>query len=275
MKTRIAFADESGLDARSPCYSIGVVSLDSSYRSGFEKYFQEKLVQHGVVGEAKWKKTTTSHGLINFALDALDSIIRSHSGALDVIVVNKSQYRNWNSGFMDREEAFYQTYTQLLKHITDRFGHPAEIYIDDRSDSYEKSDERMLQIGNNMLTRLASEGRLECVKKLDSHNCVGVQIADLLTGAINAAHARFINPRLPLHRGKNLAIARLAEMLGWDDLCYDTRPSRKINIWHFPIEFRNSPATLPIGLGSEPHYVSAGDIFTANDTVTTSRSERV
>lgn len=271
---RIAFADESGVDVRSPCYSIGAVSLDLSCVSAFEKYFQEKLVQHGVVGEAKWKKTTTSHGIINFALDALDSIIRSQSGAFDVIVVNKAQFRKWNSPFVDREEAFYLTYTQLLKHITDRFGYPAEIYIDDRMDRYEKSDERMLQIGNNMLAQLASKGQLECVKKIDSHKSVGVQIADMLTGAINAAHARFINPRLPLHRGKNLAIARLAEMLGWDDLCYDTRPSRKVNIWHFPIEFRNSPATLPVGFGSTPHYVSAGDVFTPNDRAISASVER-
>src|SRR5882672_4144590 len=222
---RIAFADESGLDGLSPCYAIGVVSLDASRRQVFEKYFEKKLIDHGVVGEAKWKKITTSHGLINFALDALHSIMRSQTAAFDVIVVNKSQFRNWNSEIITREEAFYQTYTYLLKHITDRLAYPSEIYIDERSDSYRKTDQRLLAIGNHMLGQLASAGRLECVQKVNSHDSVGVQIADILTGAINAGHARFINPRLPLHRGKNLAISRLAEMLGWDDLCYDTRPS--------------------------------------------------
>lgn len=262
---RIAFADESGLDVRAPCYAIGAVSLDRARLTAFEEYFRQKLNDHGVVGEAKWKKVTTSHGLINFALDALNSIVRSRSAAFDVIVVNKAQYRNWNSEFKSREEAFYKTYTQLLKHITDRTGYPSEIYIDERSDNYGKADERMLTIGNRMLNRLASSGRLQRVEKIDSRKCVGVQIADMLTGAINAAHARFINPSLPLHRGKNLAISRLAEMLGWDDLCYDTKPSRKINIWQFPIEYRNSPSTLPVDLGTEPRYVTGADLVIAQN----------
>src|SRR2546426_9236932 len=114
---RIAFADESGLDGLSPCYAIGVVSLDHGCRSSFEKYFKAKLIDHGVVGEAKWKKVSTSHGLINFGLDALHSILQSQSAAFDVIVVNTSQFRNWRSPLMTREQAFYQTYTFLLNHI--------------------------------------------------------------------------------------------------------------------------------------------------------------
>src|SRR5713226_4412244 len=117
---RIAFADESGLDGVSPCYGIGVVSFDHEWLSKFDEYFKSKLVSHGVVGEAKWKKTRDSHGLINFALDALNSIIRSHTASFDVIVVNTSLYRNWNSGLRTREDAFYQTFTLLLQHIADR-----------------------------------------------------------------------------------------------------------------------------------------------------------
>lgn len=257
---RIAFADESGLDGLSPCYTIGVVSFDHNCLSGFQDYFKSKLESHGVVGEAKWKKIRTSHGLINFTLDALNSILHSHSASFDVIVVNTAPYRNWNSVFWTHEDAFYQTFTILLNHIADRGGYPAEIYIDDRTDSYAKQDKKMARIGNNMLVQLASEGRLESVQKVKSHDYVGVQVADVLTGAINASHARNLSSGFPLHPGKSLAIDRLAEMLGWDDLCYDTYPSDKINIWHFPIEYRAVPATLAVWK-REPRFISAADLL--------------
>ena len=258
---RIAFADESGLDGLSPCYGIGVVSFDHECLNDFEEYFKSKLVSHGVVGEAKWKKIRNSHGLINFGLDALNSILRSHTASFDIIVVNAGRYRNWNSVLWTREDAFYQTFTFLLNHIADRAGRPTEIYIDDRCDSYAKRDEKVAKIGNNMLAQIASAGRLESLHKIESHDCVGVQVADVLTGAINAAHARKLNSSIPLHPGKSLAIERLAEMLGWDDLCYDTMPSTKINIWHFPIEYRAFPATRAVLWGREPRYISAVDFL--------------
>src|SRR6185295_18538497 len=89
----------------------------------------------------------------------------------------------------------------------------------------------------------------------------GVQVADLLTGAITAAHARKLNGNLPLNPGKRLAIDRLAEILGWDDLCYDTMPSTRINIWHFPREYRAFPQTLPVSWSQHARYVSAADVL--------------
>lgn len=262
---RIAFADESGIDGKTNCYAIGVVSFDADCLDGFEDYFKSKLVSHGVQGEGKWTKVRNSHGLINFALDALNSILRSQSASFDAIVVNTSLFRNWNSILMTREDAFYQTYTFLLKHITKRANLPAEIYIDDRTDSYSKRDEMMENIGNHMLAQLASAGRLTGVRKVNSQECVGVQVADLLTGAVNAAHARRLDPRIPLHSGKRLAIERLARMLGWDDLCYDTMPSDKFNIWHFPIEYRALPRTRAVIPSVRIPYVSSVDLLRARN----------
>ena len=81
MTSRIAFADESGTDGRSKCYTIGVVSFEASCLDAFEQHFTSLLVRHGVQGEAKWTRLRTSHGLINFALDALNSILRSRTAS--------------------------------------------------------------------------------------------------------------------------------------------------------------------------------------------------
>jgi hypothetical protein len=257
---RIAFADESGTDGKTKCFSIGVVSLDADCLAGFEQHFQRLLVSHGVQGEAKWTKVRTSHGLINFTLDALNSILHSRSASFDAIVVNTELFNNWHSPKMTKEDAFYQTYTLLLQHIAHRANLPAEVYIDDRRDSYAKRDEMVEKIGNNMLAQLASKGQLSAVRKIPSHGCVGVQVADLLTGAVNAAHQRLLKPESSLHRGKEVAIERLAQMLGWDDLCYDTMPSDKFNIWHFPIEFRAHPKTMSVAPASTVPYISSAEL---------------
>lgn len=261
--SRIAFADESGIDTKTTCYAIGVVSFDADCLEGFEDYFKSKLISHGVQGEGKWTKVRESHGLINFTLDALSSILRSHSASFDTIVVNTSLFRNWSSPLMTKEDAFYQTYTYLLQYIANRANLPAEIFIDDRCDSYAKRDEMMENIGNNMLAQLASAGRLSDIHKVNSHDYVGVQVADLLTGAVNAAHARLLNARIPMHPGKRLAIERLAQMLGWDDLCYDTMPSDKFNIWHFPIQYRAVPRTRAVNPTTQIPYVSMVDLLRA------------
>lgn len=258
---RVAFADESGIDGRTTCYSIGAVSVDAARLDVFEEYFATKLIEHGVQGEAKWTRVRMSHGLINFALDALSSILRSNSASFDVIVVNTSLFRNWSMCLVTKEAAFYQTYTYLLRHIAKRAKATAEVYIDDRSDAYSKRHEVIQKIGNNMLERLASKGRLGSVRKVLSSQYVGIQIADLLTGAINAAHSLKLNPRLPIHPGKRLAIERLAEVLGWDDLCYDTMPSERLNIWHFPVEYRCVPKTQTVEPAAEIPYVSAVDLL--------------
>jgi len=258
---RLAFEDESGTDGRTSCYSIGVLSIDADRFDAFNEFFNSKLLEHGVQGEAKWTRVRMSHGLINFTLDALASILRSDSASFDVIVVNTNLFRNWALRLVTNETAFYQTYTYLLRHIANRAKATADVYIDDRSDAYAKRNEVIERIGNRMLQRLSSKGRLESVSKVSSGNYVGIQIADLLTGAINAAHSLKLNSKLPIHPGKRLAIKRLAEMLGWDDLCYDTIPSEKFNIWHFPIEYRSFPRTQAINPTGTIRYISSVDLL--------------
>ena len=258
---RIAFADESGTHGNPNCYSIGVVSLDAAYREEFERYFRSKLLTHGVQGEAKWTKVRESHGLINFALVALYSILHSRTACFDVMVVNTSVFRNWNSLRMTREDAFYQTYTYLLRHIAKRANRPSEIYVDDCDDSYAKRDEMIEHIGNNMLAQLAGKGRLTGVHKADSRAYVGIQVADVLTGAVNAAHARRFDPEFTPHLGKQLAIERLAKMVGWNDLCYDTFPSNKFNVWHFPTEYRARPRTQQVNIQTIIPYILPVDLI--------------
>jgi hypothetical protein len=263
---RIAFADESGTDRKSQCYSIGVVTVEEKDRDDFEQQVKALLEMHKVVGEPKWTRVRDSRALINFALDSLQLVLDWPSATFDVIVVRKDFFRNWQGGIAQQEKAFYQTYTYLLKHIVEKVNDISEVLIDARSDGYAKRDEAMLTIGNRMLAKLANTGRLGKVTKTRSHDSPGIQIADILTGAINTAHAMQIQP-MQLHHGKLLTLTRLAAQLGWDHLAYDTYPHPTFNIWHFPIEYRG-PSRDPNPMGAAD-YVLREDL--TPDTVKVAR----
>jgi hypothetical protein len=249
---KIGFADESGTDSLSPCYSIGVILVDSVALGDFDGRLQSLKSNHNIQHELKWNKISNSHGAINFLLGSLDCLLSFPGITFDVIVVRKDVFRNWQGGQENREQAFYQTYTLLLKHILQRTKDVADILIDNRSDSYPKQHEVVETIGNRMLAKLHSKGRLNSVRKVDSKQHLSIQVADIITGLINAGHNIFLKPDYQLNSGKRLAIQRAGQMLGWDRLCYDTFPHPQFNIWHFPIEFRAIPGsrepipTLPI-----------------------------
>lgn len=117
---QIAYADESGTDDRSKCYGIGVVAIDIKAESSFiERLIHLKNV-HGIKNELKWSRIRNNHGPINFMLDVLALILQTEGSTYDAIIVNKDMYRNWQGDDSQRETAFYQTYTQLLKHIARR-----------------------------------------------------------------------------------------------------------------------------------------------------------
>src|SRR5258708_17341401 len=92
---KVGFADESGTDARSLCYAIGVLLLESDRRAAFEEVVSGLRQKHGVPHELKWNRISNSHGAINFLLDIFALILRSSTATFDVIVVRKELFRNW------------------------------------------------------------------------------------------------------------------------------------------------------------------------------------
>lgn len=81
------------------------------------------------------------------------------------------------------------------------------------------------------------------MEKVNSKHNVGIQIADLLTGAITASRSMYLNEDFKINAAKALFINKLSQILGWESLHFDTYPESKFNIWHFPEECRNTPET--------------------------------
>lgn len=240
------FADESGINPEYKCYAIGALVIANEELDDFNNTFYDLKKKHGVRSEVKWQKISTSHGQINFGIDIFKEIINKNY-RFSSIVVLKEKYRKWQG---NKDEAFYTTYTQLLAHRVRESQGQHTVYMDQKKESYDKHHEVVQIIANYMAKQKSITG----ISKNDSKLFPGIQAADLITGAITASHDAYLNEK-DIRIGKRLLIEKFAEMLGWDSLHYDTMPSSKFNIWHFPQEYRRTPATKRIRYNTQVKYI--------------------
>ncbi len=253
------FADESGTSVDEPCYAIGALMVPDEALGAFSVTFRRLVERHGVTGEVRWNKVSKGHGLINLGIDLLKLILDSDL-CFNSIVVKKRPYRKWRGGAKEKEEAFYTTYTLLLTHCAKYASDRYAVYIDHRANSYAKYDETVELIANRMLAQVSSRAKLTSVTKADSHLYPGIQAADFLTGAIKASHHRYLDSKCPIAHGKVVALGRLAAVLGWKALHFDTMPNHRFNIWHFPTRYRNTPSTRQVRPDFSVPYVVADDL---------------
>ncbi|MET0795288.1 MAG: hypothetical protein ABW061_27460 [Polyangiaceae bacterium] len=68
------------------------------------------------------------------------------------------------------------------------------------------------------------------------------------------------------HPGKIIAIERMAALIGWDTLHYDTYPNERFNIWHLPLEYRGQPASRDVDLARGVNFVTAAELKNRIDT---------
>lgn len=238
----LVFGDESGTTGSDRCYSIGLLCVPKDKVNEFNEYVLNLKAKRGIVGELKWSKIKNSAGQANICIDLLSMVLRS-SCCFHAIIVEKSIYNNWR---VDRERAFYKTYTLLLKNTAKLVGSKLTVLIDQKCDRYKKHDEVIAIVANNMLSKIGSNHTIQSVAMHDSKMHCGLQVVDILTGAVNSGYMKFLNPNLTLSYAKETAFEKMAEMLGWDKLHYDTFPNKDFNIWHFPSENRSIPGTKEI-----------------------------
>jgi len=252
----IVYGDESGTTGSDRCYSIGLLCVPAKSIDKFNDYMLEQKSKWGITGELKWSKIKNSAGQANMCLALLNMTLKSQC-CFHSIIVEKSIYRNWRS---DREKAFYQTYTSLVKAVARQTKSKLTIHIDQKCDKYKRNDEVIGIIANNMLSNMRSSGSVNSVKMEDSKLHLGLQAVDILTGAVNSGYMKFLNPSLRLSDAKETALPRMANMLGWDELVYDTYPNKSFNIWHFPEENRARPDTKSVNYNPKISKVSRDEM---------------
>ena len=236
------FADESCIDSNYPIYGIGLLQLRENQIKRFNSFFEGLKKRYGIQGEVKWKKIQNSRGQVLFCVELLKAILKANV-KFSIIVVQKSTFNKWKSS---KEEGFYTTYSLLLKYFIESKEN-AQIYIDNRNDSYKKQDEKLHIITNHML---ANTGGTKPIRSLEKHNSKlfpALQAVDILTGPIVFGSNQYFKD-LNMSNRKKEVISGFANLLGLDALGYDTYPDKYFNIWHFPKEFRATPETKRINL---------------------------
>lgn len=237
----IFYGDESGQNLKNyKAYGIGAFLIPKAQEERYNRVFEELADKHKINKEVGWKTLNSSYNIINFGMDVL-RVVLTTSASFTSIMVHKDHFRNWSSTRISREDAFYQTYTFLLRHIASVLHASVTAKLDQKSDSYRKRCEVVEVIANNSLKE--SSAKINSVEKVNSKHHVGIQIADLLTGAITASRCMYLNENFKVNAAKALFISKLSQILGWESLCFDTYPESKFNIWHFPPECRNNPGT--------------------------------
>jgi hypothetical protein len=114
----------------------------------------------------------------------------------------------------------------LVKNVAKQMKSDVEVIIDQKIDKYKKNDEVTGIVANHMLARAGMKKLVKSVTMHDSKHHLGLQVVDILTGAVNSGYLKYLNPRLELSVAKELAFERMAALLGWDVFHYDTFPNK-------------------------------------------------
>jgi len=236
----VAFGDESGIQRRrSPTYTIGCFVVPVERLDDLSSGLQSILDHYGHDDEMKWTKVGSHRARSDATYDGVRMLLESGI-TFDAIVVEKSTYHKWSR---DREEAFYTTYYQLAEHIVQGTGEPVELRIDQRHDRYAKRAEVLGIVTNHAIANISASGHVTNVSMVESKSSRILQFTDVLVGAVNSDTSSALSADVQVNRGKNELIGRIAALVGWPRLCFDTMPNSVFNVWHFPPEFRARPET--------------------------------
>jgi len=252
------FCDESGQSHGSPCYTIGALTMPRGLIPQFDARIRKRREEFGIgpdMGELKWKKVKGERAIryVNFITALFYDVLMHPDMRLHFIVVDKRRFNKWNMRGK-REQAFYTTYNYLIGHASSHVRGTYAVLMDRRSDSYERWPEAMESIVNRLLGRRGGLGNVGHVEMVNSKKHPGVQLVDLFTGAVNAAHLLWIDQKAQMHPAKKIVMRCMARVLDWDHLGFDTFPvlrgsstaNELFNVWHFPKSARGPSQNAPV-----------------------------
>lgn len=189
--------------------------------------------------EVKWNKCSRSS--LGFYKALVDYFFKASSLSFHCMVVERAwvKTREHHDGSIDlaRRKHFTKFLSNKIVALTRAYpGREIQtrVYVDKIPSSYAKAGEAMEIIGNRMTDQAFGLGavaneikRIERITECDSKRYNGIQLCDLLLGAVvdtwNEGSTADHKAELKRH---------IASYLGWNDLRSDTRPKeRKFNIW--------------------------------------------
>ena len=178
------YCDESGLEAltRKDAHNftaIGGIWMPAEFRDAFKTEINAIKGKHNVKGELKWQKVSPAYldlysDLISYFFDKPELRFRA-------IIIESKTVDNIRFNDKDAELGFYKFYYQLLHHWIFDFN-SYDIFIDfkvNRNKGRVNVLKKVLDASN-----LTSD--INQVQALHSHQSLGIQLADVLTGMVSA-----------------------------------------------------------------------------------------
>lgn len=178
------YCDESSIEALSDkaahrYAAIGGVWIHSSYRTELKEKINEIKQQYNVQGELKWNKISPKYK--NLYCDLIDYFFSTTRIRFRVILINSEKIDNEYFNASSAELGFYKFYYQLIKHwIYD--GNQYNIFLDHKTNS---NRNRIKEL-KSFLAYSNCNAQISQVQALHSHQSIGIQLADVLTGAVAA-----------------------------------------------------------------------------------------
>lgn len=224
----IIYTDESGMD-RATYYGFGTLWIPWERRGDLAGELAALRRKHRLDDELKWSKISARSA--PFAADVVRWFFKHPWLMFHCVLVPKAEV-DW-SLHKGRDVAQRKHFSMLLKNKIAYFaragGRVYRLRVDPLPWRYPKSGEIVHKVVNAQLKQELGEAAIHDVITCESKRTAGIQVADLLLGAVLAAWQDRVEavPKLGLMR-------LVAEHLGWDNLRHDTaRKEWKFNIWHF------------------------------------------
>lgn len=238
---RALFCDESGIAGNQKHYGFGALIMGYQRRGDFARAMAQIRAQHRFSDdELKWNKI--SRGNRDLYLALVDYFFRTPWLFFHCMLVERAwvQARAYHHGSFElaRSKHFTQFLTNkvgLMQRVHRGRDLWIRVYADKIPSSYSRAAETIHIIGNRAIKKLDplatfardAPGPIDSVIECDSKAYNGIQLSDLLLGAVLDTWNEGSSSE-----HKAAVKARIASYLGWPDLKADTHPSeRKFNVW--------------------------------------------
>lgn len=232
-KNLLIFTDESGIHSNSSHYAFDSFWMPWERRGDLHKLFDEIRRRHGYGYEFKWTKVSSERAK-DAVLDLVREFFRRRWMMFHCIVVRKQLVDLSLHGGDDdlaRRKHFAKLISCKIGHFL-KIGGPDRVFhvrTDVLPSRYAKADEAAEKIINSTLKRQSGRHPVASFKTVDSKESPGVQLADLLVGAVMADRHGTLTSK-----HKIAVKEEVARHLGWPDLRTDTYVHEwKFNIWEF------------------------------------------
>lgn len=227
----LIYCDESGIHGKR-LQGFGSLWITYERRGDFQRLWQDLKRDFYCPNEVKWEKCKKANYPFYEAL--VDEFFSRNWLIFHCLIISKEEV-DLSLHDEDWDLARRKHFTHFLANKIKRFARPGKHYrirVDPIHSRYPKADEATEVILRNILEKepaLAKNEVIHSLRTVDSKESPGVQLSDVLLGAVMAARHGDVTAE-----PKQRLIKRIASHVGWDDLSSDTLPgAKKFNIWRF------------------------------------------